>query len=109
MSEQVEQNDTQAIKELWLEWLVTHQTATGDGPRFMLLAPHIPEWFRLCELGLGVLEGPTVFWTLQNLSRINRKNRKLLSRTERGADRERLDAETRRRKWRAMLKIAEAA
>ena len=52
-----------------------------------------------------------MFWTAQNLQRINRKNRRLFARGERKArgDEDQATAERRRTKWRVMLKVAEAA
>jgi len=100
-----------SVEELWLEWIMARLTTTGDGPRFLPEVAAVPEWFRLCELGLGQMQGPTVFWTTQNLQRINRKNRRLFARGERKArgDEDQATAERRRTKWRVMLKVAEAA
>ena len=100
-----------SVEELWREWLIARLTTTGDGPRFLPEVAVVPEWFRLCELGLGQMQGPTVFWTVQNLLRINRKNLRLFARGERKArgDEEQVTAERRRTKWRVMLRVAEAA
>jgi len=100
-----------SVEGLWLEWLVTRQTSTGDGPRFIPEVAAVPQWFERCELGLAPLEAPSVFWTAENVKRINRTNRRVFLRAERkAADAgDRFDAEQRRTKWRAMLQVAEAA
>jgi len=99
-----------AVRALWLEWLVTRQLSTGDGEPYMTMAGDPPAWFRHCELGLAVLEGPTVFWTMTNLARINRKHRKLFERGQRLPEsRDKLTPEQRQQKLRARMKLLEVA
>jgi hypothetical protein len=101
------ERECDAVRRLWIEWLVTRQLSTGDGEPYMTMAGEPPAWFRRCELGLAVLEGPSVFWTMANLPRINRKHRKLFARGESASElRDALTPEQRQKKLRARLKLA---
>jgi len=108
MTQTEAERESSAVRALWLEWRVTHQLSGGNAETYMMMAGDPPAWFRHCELGLAVLEGPTVFWTMANLARINRKHRRLFARGERVAEPV-LTPEQRQRKLRARLKLAEAA
>jgi hypothetical protein len=66
------------IKAAWLEWLVTKQWQGGDH-RLVEMYPEVESWFRDVELGLGINQGPSIFWTLQNLEKINRRNQRKLA------------------------------
>lgn len=101
-------NARRIIKLAWLEWLTSHQVAGGDGAFYIPAFIEVPGWFRSHELGLAILEGPSIFWTIDHLDEINAAHRAVLScrdlRKARKA-REQQAAEKRRREWRAMLRL----
>jgi hypothetical protein len=101
-------NARRIIKIAWLEWLISHQTAEGNGAIYIPAFVEVPGWFRSHELGLAILEGPSIFWTIEHLDEINAAHRAVLTcrdlRRSRKA-REQQAAEKRRREWRAMLRL----
>lgn len=78
---------------------MTHLRATGDH-ELVERYVEVEEWFRLCELGLGINQGPSIFWTLQNLEKINRRNQRTLAKPE---NKEQQSAAERRNRWRALF------
>jgi hypothetical protein len=97
------------IRAAWLEWTVARSVSTCNGERFISNVSEIPRKFRLYDLGLAC--GPSIFWTTENLDKINRRNRAILkakpqSKPKRSAELE--EAEERQREWRAILKFRRA-
>jgi hypothetical protein len=75
------------VRALYLERQVSKQCAPGGGQDAGLIeaAVYVPGWFRREELGLALDQGPSVFWTADNLRQINARNRRVLAEAERPA------------------------
>jgi hypothetical protein len=94
------------IRAAWLEWLVAQQMSTGDGEGLLMQIAPVPGWFKAAELGLAWLEGPSIFWTFENLEQINRSHLYILLsplRKKKAKHKERAALEKRRRDWRALV------
>jgi hypothetical protein len=99
------------IKAAWMEWLVSHQIASGNGASYIAQVVEIPGWFRSFELGMAIPEGPSIFWTFDHLDQINRAHRHLLACPDRPKPpkpKEQDIANQRRREWRAILRFRRA-
>lgn len=64
----------QVVEAAYRESLVTKQCATSHGERHLEEAGAIPSWFESCELGCGRGQGPSLFYTADNLAEINARN-----------------------------------
>jgi hypothetical protein len=65
-----------------------------------------PAGFVAIELGFGMLEGPSIISTMQDLDKTNRRNRRQLAETERKVKRPRMTGARAQRAVRALVKTA---
>jgi hypothetical protein len=87
------------IRAAWLEWLVTRQISTCNGALFIPLIVEVPQEFRDDDLGLS--GGRSIFWTLRNIEKINRRSDRVrVGKPVVKLDKE-ISAAERRRRWRA--------